>query len=62
MAGLLRPRHREAQVGEEPSSAPLADVPFGVLVGGGRSRPDDVEAELLPQPPKLVSGHERIVP
>ena len=62
VAGDLRPGHREAHVGEEPARPALGDVPLGRLVGLGRSRPDDVDAELGCDPLQLRRGHERIVP
>ena len=46
MARLLRPRHGEAHVGEQPASPPFADVPLRLGIRSGRCRADDVDAEL----------------
>ena len=46
MARLLRPRHREAHVGEEAALAALADVALGLGVRLGARRADRVEPEL----------------
>ena len=42
MARLLRPRHREAHVGEEAARAALMYVPFSVEVRLGAGRTDRV--------------------
>ena len=55
----LRPGHREPHVREEPARPALGDVPLGRLVRLGRSRPDDVDAELSCDPLQLRRGHER---
>jgi NADPH:quinone reductase-like Zn-dependent oxidoreductase len=57
VARLLRPRHREPHVGEEPARAALADVPFGLVVGRDGSRPDRVEAELFCQHGERICPH-----
>jgi NADPH:quinone reductase-like Zn-dependent oxidoreductase len=57
MARLLRARHREAHVREQPPFTALADVSLGVLVRGRGRRADDVESELFPQPAQLRCPH-----
>ena len=42
---------------EQAARAALADVPLGLLVRRGRSRPDRVEAELLAEPGQLFCLH-----
>ena len=49
MAGLLRPRHREAHVGEEPARAALADVALGLGVRLGARGADRVEPSSAPR-------------
>src|SRR5262249_30882419 len=53
----LRLSHREAHVREEALLTALADVPLGLLVRRDRSRPDDVEADLVAEPLQLPSRH-----
>jgi NADPH:quinone reductase-like Zn-dependent oxidoreductase len=62
MAGDVRPRSREPHPGEKPPLAALADVLLGLVVGLGRCRADNVEAELLGSACELGGGHERILP
>ena len=62
MAGDLGLGHRELHPGEEAARAALADVLLGLVVGRGRRRADDVEAELVGSACELGGGHERILP
>jgi zinc-binding alcohol dehydrogenase/oxidoreductase len=57
VARNLRLRHREAHVGEETASPPLANVALGVLVRLGRARADDVDAELCGELLQLHAVH-----
>ncbi len=62
VARLLRPRHREAHVGEEPASAALADVPLGLRVRLGGRGADGVDPELRCQLPEALGGHPDSLP
>ncbi len=62
MARLLRPRHRETHVGEEPARAALADVALGADVGLGRRDADRVEPELLCERFEFRSSHTDSLP
>jgi NADPH:quinone reductase-like Zn-dependent oxidoreductase len=62
MARLLRVRHREAHVGEEPACAPLADVPLGVDVRLRRCGADGVDPDLRSQLPEVLDDHVDSVP
>jgi len=61
MAGGLGLRHRETHVREQAALAALADVPLGLLVRLGRSRSDDVEADLLCETLELSCPHTAIL-
>ena len=58
VAGDLGAGHREPHVGEEPALLALRDVALSRLVGLGRGRADDVDAELGRDPLQLPRCHE----
>jgi zinc-binding alcohol dehydrogenase/oxidoreductase len=62
MARLLRVRHREAHVGEEPACAALADVPLGVQVRLRRRGADGVDPDLGGELPEVLDDHVDSVP
>jgi NADPH:quinone reductase-like Zn-dependent oxidoreductase len=62
MARLLRARHRELHVGEEPARPALADVPLRLDVRPSGSRADDVEPELRGEPIEINAPHMDSVP
>ena len=57
MTRLLRPRHREAHVGEEAALPPLADEPLGLRVRDGRRDADRVETELAGEYLEVARAH-----
>jgi hypothetical protein len=62
MARLLRPRHREAHVGEEAARTPFADVPFRLGVRLGARRTDRVEPELGAESLEFCGVHPDSLP
>ena len=62
MAGLLGPRDREAQIGEEAPLTPFDDLTLGLLVRRRRRGSDRVDAELLCDARELLARHGGIVP
>jgi len=62
MARLLRVRHREAHVGEEPACTALTNVPLGIQVRLCRRGTDGVDPDLRSQLPEVLDDHVDSVP